>query len=311
MIYYNTNTTLLYLFNIFKMNSYDYEVYAENMRCIENLPIVRDLVSNNKKLKQKNKELRKLIRLISSNVNLLTNNNKKNKKDNDDCDAEKTSEKEDTFDTSVDMNDDYETIVKKWGKPTSKNMNFQNSDNELELPLVYVKQEIINIDHDDEVIIVETPEKNNIVYEIIETENENEITEIDDKELEEEAEEEAETEEDGSLEEEAEAEEEEAETEAEETLEEEAETLEEEAETLEEEAEEEEAEEEEAKEETEEEEEVTEPDVEEDAEVVEVTINGKTYYTTNEINGIIYDVDENGDVSLEVGLYKNGKPTFI
>ena len=33
--------------------------------------------------------------------------------------------------------------------------------------------------------------------------------------------------------------------------------------------------------------------------------------TTNEINGTIYDVDENGDVSLEVGVYKNGKPTFI
>ena len=121
------------------MNSYDYEVYAENMRCIENLPIVRDLVSDNKKLKQKNKELKKLIRLISSNVNLLTNNNnKKNKKNNnDDCDVEKTLEKEDTFEQSVDMNDDYETIVKKWSKSTSKNMNFQNSDNELEIPLEF------------------------------------------------------------------------------------------------------------------------------------------------------------------------------
>jgi len=50
--------------------------------------------------------------------------------------------------------------------------------------------------------------------------------------------------------------------------------------------------------------------MEEDTEVVEVNINGKTYYATNEINGIIYDVDENGDVSLEVGVYKNSKPIF-
>lgn len=48
--------------------------------------------------------------------------------------------------------------------------------------------------------------------------------------------------------------------------------------------------------------------VEEDEEVIEVTIKGKTYYTTDEQNGIIYDVDENGDISIEVGKYKNGKP---
>jgi len=48
--------------------------------------------------------------------------------------------------------------------------------------------------------------------------------------------------------------------------------------------------------------------VEEDEEVIEVTIKGKTYYTTDEQNGIIYDIDENGDISVEVGKYKNGKP---
>ena len=30
----------------------------------------------------------------------------------------------------------------------------------------------------------------------------------------------------------------------------------------------------------------------------------------NEKDSIIYDVDENGDVSVEVGVYKNGKPVF-
>ena len=47
---------------------------------------------------------------------------------------------------------------------------------------------------------------------------------------------------------------------------------------------------------------------EEDDEVIEVTIKGKTYYTTDEKNGIIYDLDENGDISVEVGKYSNGKP---
>jgi hypothetical protein len=30
----------------------------------------------------------------------------------------------------------------------------------------------------------------------------------------------------------------------------------------------------------------------------------------NETDSIIYDADENGDISLEVGVYKNGKPIF-
>jgi hypothetical protein len=47
-----------------------------------------------------------------------------------------------------------------------------------------------------------------------------------------------------------------------------------------------------------------------DEEVYEVIIKGKTYYTSNEKSGIIYGVDENGDVSLEVGVYKDGKPIF-
>ena len=48
----------------------------------------------------------------------------------------------------------------------------------------------------------------------------------------------------------------------------------------------------------------------EDEEVKEVVINGKIYYTSNETNGTIYDVDENGDISLEVGVFVNGRPKF-
>jgi hypothetical protein len=41
-----------------------------------------------------------------------------------------------------------------------------------------------------------------------------------------------------------------------------------------------------------------------------VCIKGKTYYTSNEKSGVIYGIDSNGDVSLEVGVYKDGKPIF-
>jgi len=30
----------------------------------------------------------------------------------------------------------------------------------------------------------------------------------------------------------------------------------------------------------------------------------------NEQDSIIYDTDENGEISVEVGVYKNGKPIF-
>ena len=63
-------------------------------------------------------------------------------------------------------------------------------------------------------------------------------------------------------------------------------------------------------EEEEEEEEVVVEEEEEDAEVYEITIQSKTYYVTNEIDSIIYEADASGDISIEAGIYKNGKPTF-
>ena len=96
---------------------------------------------------------------------------------------------------------------------------------------------------------------------------------------------------------------------------EEEEALEEEAVDKEEEEAEDEAEEEEAVEEEEAEEEdstecATSAPAEEEEEVYEVCIKGKTYYTSNEKSGVIYGIDSNGDVSLEVGVYKDGKPIF-
>lgn len=52
-----------------------------------------------------------------------------------------------------------------------------------------------------------------------------------------------------------------------------------------------------------------EEEVEEEG-VYEIKIKGTTYYVTNEINSIIYAVDKDGDISIEAGIYKNGKPTF-
>tara|TARA_B100000886_G_C20404634_1_gene484159 strand:+ start:311 stop:1063 length:753 start_codon:yes stop_codon:yes gene_type:complete len=69
--------------------------------------------------------------------------------------------------------------------------------------------------------------------------------------------------------------------------------------------EEEEEEEEEVEEEDEEEEEE-----EEEEEVFEVKIKGKKYYTSNEKNGPIYEITEDEDVGDEVGKFVNGKATF-
>ena len=50
--------------------------------------------------------------------------------------------------------------------------------------------------------------------------------------------------------------------------------------------------------------------VEEETEVVEITIRGKKYFTTNTTNGEIYAMDANGDVGDEVGQFVNGSAKF-
>jgi hypothetical protein len=51
-------------------------------------------------------------------------------------------------------------------------------------------------------------------------------------------------------------------------------------------------------------------DSEGEEEVIEVTINNKTYYTTDSKNGEIY-ADDNGEVGDKVGQYKNGVAIFF
>ena len=246
------------------------QIAEDNFYHIQQLPYVKQLIKENAKLKRRTKELKRLVKLISNNLPLFKRGQ-----------------------------DDDEVVVVEKKK---------------------VKVEVIDVDEigvgpDIGIKVEKKSDTNNIV--IV-------VEEINEEEAEEEAVEEEAVEEE-AVEEEA-VEEEEAEEEAVEEEEAEEEEAEEE-EAEEEEAEEEEAEEEEDEEEEAEEEEAEEaedptneeaggvrgavaPAEEEDEEVYEVIIKGKAYYTSNEKSGVIYGIDSNGDVSLEVGVYKDGKPIF-
>ena len=64
-------------------------------------------------------------------------------------------------------------------------------------------------------------------------------------------------------------------------------------------------------EEKEEEEECLEKEEENDEEeVFEIEIDDVTYFTTDEDNGILYEVDSDGEVGKKVGIIKNGEPIF-
>ena len=49
---------------------------------------------------------------------------------------------------------------------------------------------------------------------------------------------------------------------------------------------------------------------EEEEEVFEIEINSKSYYTTDEQNGIIFEITEDEDIGDEVGKFKKGKAVF-
>ena len=184
-----------------------------------------------------------------------------------------------------------------------------------------VKIKIEPMDHpqdDDGDVVCLGPIKSepNIVYEICEEY----ISDLDADEDEDAMQEEEEEDEDATQEEEEEedaTQEEDDEVAAQEEEEEEEEEAEEvAAQEEEEEAEDEEEEEASQEDEEEEEEEVAAQEEEEEAaqeeeeEVYEMKIKGKSYYVSNEKNGKIYGIDENGDVADEVGKMVNGKAIF-
>ena len=49
---------------------------------------------------------------------------------------------------------------------------------------------------------------------------------------------------------------------------------------------------------------------EEEEEVFEIEIDDVTYYATHEENGILYEVDKDGEVGKKVGIIKDGEPIF-
>ena len=54
---------------------------------------------------------------------------------------------------------------------------------------------------------------------------------------------------------------------------------------------------------------VAESDV--DVEVEEVEIHGRMYYATDTLDGVIYDVDDEGDPADECGHYADGVPMLV
>ena len=53
-----------------------------------------------------------------------------------------------------------------------------------------------------------------------------------------------------------------------------------------------------------------ETEADEDEEVFEIEIDDVTYFATDEENGILYEMDKNGDVGKKVGIIKDGEPIF-
>ena len=232
------------------------KAYQDNYQFIQHLPLVVKLRNQNKKLKEKVREMEMMVAFAKDSMA--------------------------TAQQMARMANDQMKMF--------RSGRMEEPDGEVKIKVEKVAPVVIHLDDDeDEEEEEQKDPKENIVFNILE------------KVVTDEPKQEA-----GSSGTEMEVDEEEEEVE-----EEDAEEVEEEEEEEEETKEEEEEEEEETKEEEEEEEEETKEEEEEEGdEVFEVTIQGKTYYTSNEQNGTIYDVDENGDVSMEVGVYKNGVATF-
>jgi hypothetical protein len=246
----------------------EYKTYYD---MIMELPIVKDLIKENKKLTKQNEKLKYKNKALKSILYELSNN---------------------------------------FGQ--KQKLTKLRNNKLIHHPLVKVKQEPFDeptlcdtlADDNDSVVLINKV-KENIIYDLEEDDNIDLNNGFDDndekaqniiKDLKNEL----------NLEE-VEAEEEvEEEVEAEDAEEEEVEEEVEEEEVEEEEVEEEEVEEEEVEEEAEEE--VEEEEAEE--EVEEVTIKGKSYYTSNKINGIIYEITKDEDIGDEVGIFKEGKPVF-
>ena len=267
------------------------DVYKSNYDALLEIPLVQKLLKENELLKKENDKLEKQLLSI-----LLEKHNKKNKK-------QQKSLYKHLVDLDVDVESDAVKILDicdipiKKEKPTKKeNIVYELIEEKCDIVLDSNIKQNINVEKKEyiEVVVVEEEEEEVLV------EEEEVVVEEEEVVIEEEEEEVViEEEEEEVVVEEKEEEEEEVKYNAVKEVVEEDKVVEEEVVEVEEEV-------------VEVEEEVVEveEEVEEEEEVYEVTIKGKTYYVMNEKNSIIYDIDENGDISIEVGAYKNGKPVF-
>jgi flagellar biosynthesis GTPase FlhF len=262
---------------------YSGESMEENFSALLNLPIVMRLLQKNAKLRKENKALRSLIYSLPEFR----------------CECK--------------------------SKPVSNTVEVKTEREEEHIPMPCEP-----LADNDEVVFVSEPEvkKINIIYEIQEEDEAAESEEQEEEEAAESEEEAAESEEEAaeSEEEAAESEEEAAESEEEaaESEEEAAESEEEAAESEEEEeaaeseeeeeaAESEEEEEEEsadAVDEEEEEEETTDAVEEDEEELFAITVSGKSYYTSDKVNGKIYAIAADEEVGDEIGEFVSGKAKF-
>jgi type IV secretory pathway VirB10-like protein len=275
----------------------------KTLKLLMKMPMYKQLVKDNKVLNERVRSLEYAIQYLESkNAKLEKKLNKKNKIIN--------LTEEDDGNISIVIEESEETIglhdeifvVEETKKKALDELIVKYPDYEKHKEEKIVVVEEINLDEgfEEEEAEAEEEEAEEVEAEEVEAEE----VEAEEEEAEEEEAEGEEAEEEEAEGEEAEGEEaEEEEAEGEEAEEEEAEG---------EEAEEEEAEEEEAEEEEAEGEEAEEEEAEEEEGdgVYEVEINGKSYYVANEIDSIIYEADDEGEITIEAGVYKNGKPVF-
>ena len=247
-----------------------YEFLNKTNELLSEMPLYKKMKCQNDELKEKVKALKYTIEYLELINKNLTKKNKKLK----------TKLGKNLH--NVVVHDDYEV---EHVDPNIKMEIFEFDEEEIADS--YLAGEYLTEDVEEEVVVTEDAEEEEVV--VTEDAEDEEVVVTEDAEEEEEVvvTEDAEEEEEAEVTEDAEEEEAEVTEDAEE----------EEAEVT-----------EDAEEE--EEEEVTEDAEEEEADVYEVTIKGKSYYVSNEVDSLIYAADENGDISIEAGVYKNGKPTF-
>jgi hypothetical protein len=299
---------------LYPMQAYD--IYADlkhTNNILMELPCFRQMLDENYALSERADSLKIALEYLESKNRRLSKKVAKYKRMYKNAKKSKTTVAKNIGDVIDLVSDDDEEVGEEPVVVVKKEVVIEKPVVAAEKPVVAVEKPLVAVEKpvvavEKPVVAVEKPvavEKHVAVEPIVMTIEEDAEEEADDQEEEEVA---AEEEEATEEEEEVAAEEEEAtEEEEEEVAAEEEEATEEEEEEVA--AEEEEAtEEEEAAEEEEEEEEEAE---EEESEVYEIVIKGKTYYIQNEKDGPIYEADENGEISLEVGVYKNGKPTFF